>query len=109
MVFGFFNPDELKDVVPTDFPFSIQTVLLDARAEVVEERLRGRNENKEALDSLERVTGSAEEFIKNNTRFVPIIRDICQRYGCKIIDTTNLEPEAVAEQMKELVFDFKLK
>ena len=108
VVFGFFNPEELKDIVPKDFPFTIETILLDARAEVIEERLRDRNKNKDALDSLERVTGSAEEFINNNTRFVPIIRDICQRHGCKIIDTTDLKPGAVAEQIRETVFDFKL-
>lgn len=107
VVCGFFNPDELKEMIPTDFPFGIQTILLDADADIIEQRLRNRNKDSEVAENFERTVGSAENFIKNNTEFVPIIREICRNNGCKIIDTTNIEPKIVTEQLQEIILRHK--
>lgn len=107
VVCGFFNPDELKEMIPADFPFGIQTILLDADADIIEQRLRNRNKDSEVAENFERTVGSAENFIKNNTEFVPIIREICRNNGCKIIDTTNIEPKVVTEQLQEIILRHK--
>jgi hypothetical protein len=99
VICGFSNPDETQNI-QTDFPdIEIRTVLLDGEAEVIERRLRGRNANNAVRADLERVVGSAEDFIQNNTKFVPVLREVCARHGCEIIDTTHLSPEQVANKV----------
>lgn len=103
IVCGFSNPDEIAEI-QKEFPHSeVQTILLDADAEVIEARLRNRNTNPDVMKDLERAVGPAEEFIQNNTRFVPILREICQKRGCPIVDTTHLSPEEVAAKIADFI------
>lgn len=103
VVCGFANPDEIEPM-QSDFPgIEVKTILLDADAPVIENRLRGRNANASVAADLARAVGNAEAFIQNNTKFVSILRDICQRYKCPIIDTTNLSPEAVAQEIVKII------
>lgn len=99
VICGIANPDEIV-VMKNDFPeIEIKTVLLDGDADVIEQRLRGRNQNDAVKADLERVVGSAEDFIKNNTNFLFVLRDMYKKYGYPIVDTTHLEPRAVAERV----------
>lgn len=101
---GFANPDELETMTKDAPDINAKIILLDADAQLIEKRLRQRNENKAVQDDLKRVTGSqTESFIKNNTEFVPILRNICQKHNCLIIDTSDLTPEEVAEQVSRQI------
>ena len=103
VVCGFSNPDEIEEM-QKDFPnFEIKTILLDGEAELVEQRLRNRNTNHAVKADLERAVGSAEAFIENNTTFIPVLRKICQKHGCPIIDTSHLEPLSVAKKVVEFL------
>lgn len=103
VVCGFANPDEIADIQKDFSTVEIETILLDADDEVIEQRLRNRNQDGAVKADLERVTGSAEEFIKNNRNFTPVLRAICQKHGCQIIDTTHIKPEEVAVKLVELL------
>lgn len=103
VICGLSNPDEIKDI-QKDFPdLEISTILLDGEEKIIEGRLRNRNMNSAVKADLERVVGSAEDFIKNNTRFIPVLREICRNNGCQIIDTSYLTPGAVAERVSVLL------
>ena len=101
VVSGFANPDE-TEVIQRDFPdILIKIILLDGDAVVIEQRLRNRNNNSKVKADLERAVGNADAFIENNTRFTPILREICKKHGCSIIDTTNIDIETVAQKILE--------
>lgn len=103
VVCGFSNPDEIS-LMEKDFPgLQITTILLDGDAQVIEQRLRGRNTDSAVKADLERVVGSAENFIQNNTRFIPVLRDICKKHNCALVDTTNSDPKVVAEVVAKLI------
>ncbi|MBI4600012.1 AAA family ATPase [Candidatus Uhrbacteria bacterium] len=104
VICGFLNPDEI-DKLLKDLPaMNVQTILLDGDPSIIEQRLRKRNEDTTARVDLERAAGrSADAFIENNTRFVPVLREICHRHNCPIIDTSHLDPETVAERVAGLI------
>ena len=103
IVSGFANPEEIE-VIKKDFPnLEIKIILLDGDEKVTEQRLRNRNNNSLVKADLERVVGSAEKFIENNTNFTPILREICKKSNCPIIDTTNLSPKSVAKKVVEFI------
>lgn len=103
VVCGIANPDEIAEM-QNNFPaIKVEIILLDADDDVIEQRLRGRNQNADVKADLERVVGSAEEFIKNNRNFAGALREICQKHQCQIIDTTNIKPEEVAKKVVELI------
>lgn len=100
VVCGFMNPDELATIFAEEDPgVRVETILLDGDAQVIEERLRGRNADTGKMENFARAVGNAEAFIQNNTRFVPILREICQRHGCPTIDTTHKTPDEVAQDI----------
>jgi len=103
LILGFANPDEITLIQPHFPNIVIKTILLDGEVAVIEKRLRNRNKDKHVLADLERATGSAEKFIINNSNFIPVLREICLKHGCDRIDTTHLDPEAVAMRVAELV------
>jgi len=103
IVCGFANPDEIENI-QKDFPgIKIKTILLDGEDEVIENRLRNRNEDKNVQEDLQRVVGSTEEFIQNNRKFTPILRSIFKKHSYPIIDTTHITPEKVAEEVMKFI------
>jgi len=105
VVCGFFNPDEIQELVKDFSDIHIITILLDGRAEIIEQRLRARNSDQTVKADLERVVGSADAFIENNTKFVPILREICLRHACPVVDTTDKDPIAVAQEISKLTYE----
>ena len=103
VLFGFFNPDELKNIENDFLQTKIGNILLDGGADIIEQRLRNRNTDSDVKTDLERVVGSAEDFIQNNSKFVPVLRDIFKKYKYPIIDTSYLNPEAVAEELAQII------
>tara|TARA_B100001179_G_C18484662_1_gene357180 strand:+ start:199 stop:726 length:528 start_codon:yes stop_codon:yes gene_type:complete len=103
LVCGFLNPDEMEDIQKDFLDVEVLTILLDGDADVIEKRLRTRNQNNEVKANLERVVGSAEDFIQNNTKFIPVLREIFKKHNLPIIDTTNKNPEEVAKEVVKLI------
>lgn len=103
VVCGFSNPEEIKEIEKSFTNLEIKTILLDGDADLIEKRLRDRNTDKAVKKGLERTVGSVDEFIENNTKFVPILREICQRHQCAIVDTSKLSPKEVAEKVSKLI------
>lgn len=103
VVAGFFTPDEIVSMKKDFHSLEIVTILLDGEPGIIEQRLRNRNNNLKIRADLERVVGSAEDFIKNNTKFAPVLREIYQKYGYPIIDTSYLDPKAVAKKISKLI------
>lgn len=103
LVCGFSNPDEIEPI-QKDFPnIETCTILLDGEESITETRLRKRNSNPEVKADLERAVGSAEAFIQNNTKFIGILRCICQKHNCPFVDTSYLDPKSVAEEIKKII------
>lgn len=103
IVCGIANPDEIAPLMK-DFPnLEIKMILLDGEVEKIEQRLRSRNKNPKIKSDLERVVGSTEIFIKNNSNFLPILREIYKKYNYPIIDTTHIDSIVVAERLAELI------
>ncbi|PIQ91607.1 MAG: hypothetical protein COV70_02800 [Parcubacteria group bacterium CG11_big_fil_rev_8_21_14_0_20_39_22] len=103
VVCGFSNPDEIAEIQGKSSDVKVQTILLDADAKIIENRLRNRNTDESVKKDLERAVGSVETFIKNNTRFIPILRKICREHQCPVVDTTHMAPEAVADDVAKLI------
>jgi hypothetical protein len=101
VVLGISNPDEIEKMQQNFSDLEIKTILLDGRAEVIEERLRKRNTDKNVKADLRRVTGSTDKFMQDNSNFIPVLRETCRKHGCAIIDTSHLEPKTVAERVAE--------
>lgn len=103
VVCGFVNPDEIIDMNKEHPDLEIQVILLDGDSNIIERRLRKRNEDPNVMADLERATGSAEDFITNNTRFVSIFRKICKKHNCPSVDTSKLTPEDVAKKVASII------
>ena len=103
VVCGFSNPEEIEEI-KKDFPnLEVKTILLDGDAALIEKRLRDRNTDEAVKKDLERAVGPADAFIENNTRFVPILRKICQQHQCAIIDTSDLSIKETAERVSKII------
>lgn len=103
VVCGTVNPDEIESVQEPFSDFLIRTLLLDGREDVIEQRLRKRNLSAHIASDLERVTGSVEGFIQNNTQYIPVLRELYRSYGYPIVDTTKMKSEDVAEQVAAIL------
>jgi len=103
IVCGLANPEELA-VMEEAKEVDVKIILLDAPGEVIAERLNKRNSNKEVKAGLERTVGSVDAFIKGSSNFAPILKDICIQANVPVINTTILNPEGVAEEVKKLLF-----
>lgn len=101
IVCGFVNPEEIASMAGDSS--KVQTILLDAEPTIIEERLRNRNQDTKVKADLERVVGDSEAFIQNNTNFIPVLREICERYHCPVIDTSHLAPKQGAEKVAAFI------
>lgn len=104
VVCGIANPDEIEPM-KKDFPnLDIKMILLDGDVQVIEQRLRSRNQNDAVLADLKRVIRtSAETFIQDNNRFLPVLREIYKKYDHPIIDTSTIDPKEVAGKLLEYI------
>ncbi len=103
VVCGIANPEEIEPIKKDFSDLEIKTILLDGEVNIIEERLRNRNRNNVIKADLERVVGSAEDFIIANSNFLPVLREIYKKYNYPIIDTSHMEPQEVAEKIVELM------
>lgn len=93
IICGFAKPQELGE--------RAEIILLDASGEKIEERLKNRYQTDVSIAELNRTTGkTVEKFIADNIYYSSILRKECEEAGCKIVDTTTLSPEEVAQLVR---------
>lgn len=97
IICGFAKPSEMKESPVT-------LMLLDAEGETIRKRLMNRHYSPESIEIIEKVVGkSVQKFIDDNVYYSSIMRKEAQEYGIKIIDTTTLLPEQVAQKIYEYI------
>lgn len=103
IICGFVKPVDfgtMQERIGTD----ILCIYLDASPEVIRARLSQRYTKDGVFDTEQRVIGkSVEEFIAGNIYIRERLKQAFTNLGCPIIDTTELEPEEVAERIKALL------
>ena len=93
IICGFARPSEQSN---PDVGF----VLLDADPETIKKRLWNRYQTPESIQTIEKVSGkSIEQFIQDNINFSQTMRDEAKQYGIAILNTNDLKPEQVAEEV----------
>ena len=74
--------------------------LLDADAETISARIMSRYTTPESLKELERTTGKTpEKFVQDNVWVSTKFREAAEERGYTIVDTSNLTPPEVAENL----------
>ncbi len=98
LICGFARPSEIAGNE------SIEFILLDADHDTIKQRLAKRYQSPHSVAVIEKVSGKLlEKFIADNVYFSDILRKECEGHHTTIIDTNNLAPENVAEQIAALV------
>ena len=98
IICGFTVPPHVKGIYPAKF------ILLDLSKESLERRLSERYDSEANIAELKRMTGKTPaESIEENIRSIEWLRGLCNEYGAKIIDTSNMTADEVANQVKELI------
>lgn len=95
IICGFAKPSEINDP-------SVGLILLDADEATIKKRLWNRYQTPESIQIIERVVGKpVQKFIDDNVYYSSIMRQEAAKFGIKIIDTTTLSPEQVAENITQ--------
>lgn len=99
IISGYSKPEEILTAADeVGVPVSI--ILLDADAETITNRILGRYPSQESLDELERTTGKTpEKFAADNVWVSSKFRETAIDAGFKVIDTSVLTPEEVAQRV----------
>lgn len=98
VICGFARPSEVLDNSSVDF------ILLDADERIIRKRLLSRYQSPESIETIEKVSGkSVHQFIKDNVNFISIMREEAKQRGLDVIDTSNLTPEAVAQEISKRI------
>ena len=79
---------------------NVEWILLDAPPEIIEQRLKERYSKEGIFDETQKVIGKPiQEFISGNLYILEKMRQAFQEKNCVIIDTSNLTPKEVAEEV----------
>lgn len=82
----------------------IRICLLDANPEIIASRIRSRYLNEASIRELGRTTGKTpEKFAQDNVWVSGKFREEALRSGYRVIDTTDLDPQGVADAVKEWI------
>ena len=99
IICGYVKAKEIEEV-EKQMQIEIGVCLLDASPEVIEKRLTNRHTDSNSLSEMERITGkTSQKFIEDNIWVSEKFREEAGRLGYKIIDTSELTPEQVADQI----------
>lgn len=89
VVCGFMKPEEIEEMTKKlgDKPI---VIFLDADADTISERIRGRYLDETLVKELFRATGkSVEKFIEDNIYYSNILRKDCLQHTYEAVDTTG--------------------
>ena len=101
---GFIKPTDIQAAALPE----IALILLDAEPEIVRQRLIKRYTKKGVFDTAQKVIGKPiEEFIAGNVWYAGKMREEFETANFPIIDTSTLNPEAVAKAAIELILGKK--
>ena len=103
IICGFVETVDFESADSENIP-EIEIILLDADTETIRKRLTGRYTKDGLFNENQKVTGKpVSKFIEENVYYCNILRKKCQEEGCKIINTSHLDPKAVAKKVTELI------
>jgi len=105
VICGFIKPSDLAEynLINNESP-EIVLVLLDAKPEIIKKRLINRYTKDGVFDKSQKVIGRPiDEFIKGNVLFAEQIKNEFKKSGFPIIDTSNLIPEEVANEVIKII------
>lgn len=96
IICGFARPSEITE------DDSVGFILLDADEQTISRRLLNRYQVPGSVEGLERTVGKPlEQFVEENVNFASVLRDEAAGAGVKIIDTSEIPPEQVAQEIVE--------
>ncbi len=104
IICGFANPELFDEIYNGDTDIPAQMILLNASANTIHSRLMGRHDTQESIKEIERASGvSLDTFIENNTKFSVEFRKIFEQRKLPIIETDNLNPVEVSEEVIKII------
>ncbi|MCX6762810.1 MAG: hypothetical protein NT093_03460 [Candidatus Moranbacteria bacterium] len=103
IICGFIKPDDLPGLTDEESA-EIKLILLDAKSEIIRQRLIKRYTKNDVFDESQKIIGKpVNEFIESNVYFSTKMRDIFKEQDCPIVNTSNLAPEAVAKEVVKVI------
>jgi len=99
VICGYAKPSEIA-VAEKQLGIVVLGCLLDASPSAIEERLSRRHESSLSIEEMTRITGKTpEKFVQDSIWISEQFREASSEAGYKIIDTSDLSPEQVAENV----------
>jgi len=99
VICGYVKAKEIQEA-EKQLDVQLNVCLLDAGPEAIARRLIQRHSDKESLIEMERITGKTpEKFIQDNIWVSKKFREEAEQYGYRIIDTSDLTPGQVVDEL----------
>jgi len=103
VICGFVKPADFQNFL-SDGLLGITLIFLDAKPEIIRERLQGRYTKDGYFDEDQTVIGKPiNVFIDGNIYISGQMKEAFEKLNCPIVDTSDLTPEAVAKEVAELM------
>lgn len=107
IVCGFVKPSDFQEMLSDD-SLGITSIFLDARPEIIRQRLVGRYTKDGYFDESQVVIGKPiNVFIDGNIYISQKMKKTFEELNCPIINTSNLDPESVAKQVSRVILDIE--
>ncbi|MCK9578765.1 hypothetical protein M0R01_04755 [bacterium] len=107
IICGFVEPSDFQDLLSNE-SLGIVLILLDARPEIIRQRLIGRYTKNGYFDESQTVIGKPiNVFINRNIYILQQMKKMFEELNCPIIDTSDLTPEEVAKQVAKLILKWE--
>jgi len=108
IVCGFVKPEDFQGLL-SDKTLGITLIFLDARPEIIRQRLVGRYTKDGYFDESQMVIGKPiHVFIDGNIYISEQMKNSFLKLNCPIVDTSDLTPDQVATQVaKNIVYPVK--
>lgn len=99
IICGFIKPDDIQNSLP-----EVEMILLDAKPEIIRERLMKRYSKDGIFDESQKVIGKpVREFIEDNVYFQEPMKKSFKEKNYPIINTSKLTPLEVAEKVASII------
>jgi len=105
IICGFVKPADFQDLLSNE-SLGITLIFMDARPEIIRQRLAGRYSKDGYFDESQTVIGKPiNVFIDGNIYISGQMKKMFEELGGPIIDTSSLTPEEVAGEIANLIKD----
>lgn len=103
IICGFIKPDDLPGLTDKESA-EIRLILLDAKPEIIRQRLIKRYTKNNVFDESQKVIGKpVDKFIESSVYFSVKMKEIFKEQGCLIVDTSDLTPKEVAKEVADII------